>query len=250
MGRTDLDCPRTSSTADGWAPSRVDAGRSAALPTGQLVAEIDESTAVDTESAIAAAAGRLRRRSLGSHQRTRAGRRSCSGSPTCSSATRPRWRGWSRSTPASAWSRASIDIDDVTSVFRHFGLVADAEAGRVVDTGTRRRGQPGGARAGRRLRADHPVELPAAAGLVEGRASLAAGNTFVLKPSELTPHTAIHLMRLLDEAGAARRGRATWSSATDRTPVRRSARTRGWTWSPSPVGSRPASGSWPPPRAR
>ena len=30
---------------------------------------------------------------------------------------------------------------------------------------------------------------------------LAAGNTFVLKPSELTPHTAIHLMRLLDEAG-------------------------------------------------
>ena len=29
---------------------------------------------------------------------------------------------------------------------------------------------------------------------------LAAGNTFVLKPSELTPHTAIHLMRLLEEA--------------------------------------------------
>jgi betaine-aldehyde dehydrogenase len=30
---------------------------------------------------------------------------------------------------------------------------------------------------------------------------LAAGNTFVLKPSELTPHTAIHLIRLLEEAG-------------------------------------------------
>ena len=36
---------------------------------------------------------------------------------------------------------------------------------------------------------------------MEGRAGLAAGNTFVLKPSELTPHTAIHLMRLLEEAG-------------------------------------------------
>src|SRR5919112_541875 len=31
--------------------------------------------------------------------------------------------------------------------------------------------------------------------------ALAAGNTFVLKPSELTPSTAIHLMRLLEEAG-------------------------------------------------
>jgi betaine-aldehyde dehydrogenase len=30
---------------------------------------------------------------------------------------------------------------------------------------------------------------------------LAAGNTFVLKPSEITPHSAIHLMHLLEEAG-------------------------------------------------
>ena len=32
--------------------------------------------------------------------------------------------------------------------------------------------------------------------------ALACGNTFVLKPSELTPTSAIHLMRLLEEAGA------------------------------------------------
>ena len=30
---------------------------------------------------------------------------------------------------------SEIDIDDVTSVFRHFGRVADTEGGRVVDTG-------------------------------------------------------------------------------------------------------------------
>ena len=30
---------------------------------------------------------------------------------------------------------SEIDIDDVTSVFRHFGRVADSEGGRVVDTG-------------------------------------------------------------------------------------------------------------------
>ncbi len=50
--------------------------------------------------------------------------------------------------------------------------------------------------------------------------ALAAGCTFVLKPSELSPHTAIHLMRLLDEAGLPP-GSATSSSATDPTPVRR-----------------------------
>src|SRR3712207_9006646 len=31
--------------------------------------------------------------------------------------------------------------------------------------------------------------------------TLFRSNSFVLKPSELTPHTAIHLMRLLEEAG-------------------------------------------------
>ena len=74
---------------------------------------------------------------------------------------------------------------------------------------------------------------------------LAAGNTFVLKPSELTPHTAIHLMRLLEEAGlpagvgnlvlgdGAERGRA----AVRRTPAS--------TWCRSPAGWPPAGRSWP-----
>ena len=70
---------------------------------------------------------------------------------------------------------SEIDIDDVTSVFRHFGLVADAEAGRVVDTGrddvvSRVVHEPVGV-----CGLITPVELPAAAGLLEGRAGARGG---------------------------------------------------------------------------
>ena len=96
---------------------------------------------------------------------------------------------------------SEIDIDDVTSVFRHFGRVADAEAGRVVDTGT-----PGVV--SRVVREPvgvcgliTPWNYPLLQVSWKVAPALAAGCTFVLKPSELSPHTAIHLMRLLDEAG-------------------------------------------------
>ena len=79
---------------------------------------------------------------------------------------------------------------------------------------------------------------------------LAAGNTFVLKPSELTPHTAIHLMRLLEEAGLPPGvGNLVLGAGAERgRPALR--RTRASTWSRSPAGSRPAGGSWRPPRRR
>ena len=56
--------------------------------------------------------------------------------------------------------------------------------------------------AGGRVRADHPVELPAADG-VRGRSrpALAAGCTIVLKPAEQTPLTALRLGELALEAG-------------------------------------------------
>ena len=78
---------------------------------------------------------------------------------------------------------------------------------------------------------------------------LAAGNTFVLKPSELTPHTAILLMRLLEEAGVpAGVANLVLGAGPQRAP--RSARTRASTWCRSPAASRPASGSWRPPPGR
>ena len=96
---------------------------------------------------------------------------------------------------------SEIDIDDVTSVFHHFGLVADAEAGRVVDTGrddvvSRVVHEPVGV-----CGLITPWNYPLLQVSWKVAPALAAGCTFVLKPSELSPHTAIHLMKLLAEAG-------------------------------------------------
>ncbi len=93
------------------------------------------------------------------------------------------------------------DVADVVSVFRHFGRVAAEDAGRVVDTGnpdvvSRVVHEPVGV-----CGLITPWNYPLLQVSWKVAPCLAAGNTFVLKPSELTPHSAIHLMRLLEEAG-------------------------------------------------
>ncbi|CCH79477.1 glycine betaine aldehyde dehydrogenase,NAD+-dependent [Nostocoides japonicum T1-X7] len=98
---------------------------------------------------------------------------------------------------------SEFDVDDVTSVFRHYAgfAMSGGEGGRVVDTG----------------RADvvstvvrepvgvcsliTPWNYPLLQASWKVAPCLAAGNTFVLKPSEISPSTTIHLMRLLEEAG-------------------------------------------------
>jgi betaine-aldehyde dehydrogenase len=96
---------------------------------------------------------------------------------------------------------SEYDVDDVEGVFRHYARVAAEDAGRVVDTG----------RPGIVSRVVHepvgvcglitPWNYPLLQTAWKVAPALAAGNTFVLKPSELTPHTAILLMRILTEAG-------------------------------------------------
>lgn len=93
------------------------------------------------------------------------------------------------------------DITDVVAVFRHYGRVAAEDAGRMVDTGnpdvvSRIVHEPVGVCA-----LITPWNYPLLQVSWKVAPCLAAGNSFVLKPSELTPHTAIHLMRLLAEAG-------------------------------------------------
>ncbi|HET6627240.1 MAG TPA: aldehyde dehydrogenase family protein [Nocardioidaceae bacterium] len=96
---------------------------------------------------------------------------------------------------------SEYDVDDVVGVFRHYARVADEDAGRVVDTGrpdveSRIVHEPIGVCA-----LITPWNYPLLQTSWKVAPALAAGNTFVLKPSELTPHTAILLVRLLTEAG-------------------------------------------------
>jgi betaine-aldehyde dehydrogenase len=96
---------------------------------------------------------------------------------------------------------SEYDIDDIANCFRYFGRLAASEAGRVVDTGredvdSRVVYEPVGV-----CGLITPWNYPLLQTAWKVAPALAAGNTFVLKPSELTPHTAIHLVRLLAEAG-------------------------------------------------
>ncbi len=96
---------------------------------------------------------------------------------------------------------SEYDVDDIVSVFRYYANTAAEEAGHVVDTG-----QPHV-----RSRVVHepigvcalitPWNYPLLQTSWKVAPCLAAGNTFVLKPSELTPSTAILLMHYLHEAG-------------------------------------------------
>jgi betaine-aldehyde dehydrogenase len=96
---------------------------------------------------------------------------------------------------------AEYDIDDVVACFRYFGGIAGTDAGRVVDTGrddavSQVVREPVGV-----CGLITPWNYPLLQASWKVAPALAAGNTFVLKPSELTPSTAILLMRVLAEAG-------------------------------------------------
>ena len=96
---------------------------------------------------------------------------------------------------------AGYDIDDVVSCFRYYGGIAGSDAGRVIDTGrddaiSRVVHGPVGVCA-----LITPWNYPLVQTSWKVAPALLAGNTFVLKPSELTPSTAIMLMGLLREAG-------------------------------------------------
>ncbi|MEV0195006.1 aldehyde dehydrogenase family protein [Nonomuraea sp. NPDC050691] len=96
---------------------------------------------------------------------------------------------------------SEYDVDDSVASLRYFAGVAGTDAGRVVDTGrddaiSRIVHEPVGV-----CGLITPWNYPLLQATWKVAPALAAGNTFVLKPSELTPSTAILLIRALEEAG-------------------------------------------------
>jgi betaine-aldehyde dehydrogenase len=184
-----------------WTSASAGGLRSIRCPAdGTLVAEVDEATAADTERAIAAA---YRAFHEGPWPETSARERGDLLLRTADLLERD------TEVVALAESRdtgkrlveSRYDVADVVSVLRYYGRVAAEDAGRVVDTGnpdvvSRIVHEPVGV-----CGLIAPWNYPLLQASWKVAPCLAAGNTFVLKPSELTPHTSIHLMRLLEEAG-------------------------------------------------
>ncbi|WP_327392549.1 MULTISPECIES: aldehyde dehydrogenase family protein [unclassified Streptomyces] len=98
-------------------------------------------------------------------------------------------------------TEARIDIEDVANAFRYFAELAGKDGGRVVDVGpdvlSRVVHHPVGVCA---LIA--PWNYPLLQASWKVAPALAAGNTFVLKPSETTPLSTVAMIRILAEAGA------------------------------------------------
>ena len=184
-----------------WTSARAGGRREIRCPAdGSLVAEVDEGDTADADAAIAAA-----------HRAFHEG-------PWSGTSARERGDLLARVADLLERDKADVarmesldtgkrlveseyDVDDIVSVFRHYARVAAEDAGRVVDTGnadvvSRVVHEPVGVCA-----LVTPWNYPLLQVSWKVAPCLAAGNTFVLKPSELTPHTAVHLMRLLEEAG-------------------------------------------------
>jgi len=167
---------------------------------GSLTATVAEATREDTERAIAAA-----RRAFdeGPWRRTPAAER---GDLLLRFAAtlRERSEEFARAESDDTGKRiveSRIDMDDIAACFEYFGKLAAQDAGRLVDAGSdsvvsRIEYEPVGV-AGLITPWNYPL-LQAAWKIAP---ALAAGCSIVLKPSELTPSTAILTMRLLDELG-------------------------------------------------
>ncbi|CUR61317.1 Betaine aldehyde dehydrogenase [metagenome] len=184
-----------------WVPARTGEHREIRCPAdGSLVAQVDEGGSADTDAAIAAAHAAFHDGPWPHTSSRERGDLLLRLADLLERDTDEIARMESLDT-GKRFVEGQYDVADVVSVFRHYGRIAAEESGRVVDTGnpdvvSRIVHEPIGV-----CGLVTPWNYPLLQVSWKVAPCLAAGNTFVLKPSELTPHSAIHLMRLLEEAG-------------------------------------------------
>ncbi len=126
---------------------------------------------------------------------------SCSASPQCRVSAREEFAVAESLDTGKRIVESRIDMDDIANCFDYFGKLAANDAGRIVDAGSdsvvsRISYEPVGVCA-----LITPWNYPALQAAWKIAPCLAAGNTFVLKPAELTPHTAIMTMQVMEELG-------------------------------------------------
>ncbi|MFE5776480.1 aldehyde dehydrogenase family protein [Brachybacterium sp. NPDC056505] len=167
---------------------------------GELVAVVDEGTETDTIAAIEAA-----RRSFDSGVWTSVPAAD-RGALLLRAAEqlRERKEEFSRAESLDTGKRlieSRLDMDDIAACFDYFGRIAAQDAGRVVDAGdpdvaSRIEHEPVGV-----CTLITPWNYPLLQAAWKIAPALAAGNSFVLKPAELTPHTAILMLQVLEDLG-------------------------------------------------
>src|SRR5689334_5478397 len=184
-----------------WRPALDGARREIRCPAdGQLVAQAAEASAEDTYAAIAAAREAFDTGpwpQMPERERADVLRR------TADLIDRDR-KDFVRAEALDTGKRiveAEYDMDDVTACLRYYAGIGGTEAGHVVDTGnpdaiSRLVYEPVGV-----CGLITPWNYPLLQASWKVAPALLAGNTVVLKPSELTPSTSVLLMKALEEAG-------------------------------------------------
>ncbi|MBA2390818.1 MAG: aldehyde dehydrogenase family protein [Geodermatophilaceae bacterium] len=184
-----------------WVAAQVGGRRDIRCPAdGRLVTTVDEATMADTVAAIAAARQAF---DCGGWRTTSAVERGALLQRVADRLLQDK-PAIARAESLDTGKRlveSMYDVDDVVAVIRYFAGTAGEDAGRVVDTG----------RADVVSRVVHepvgvcglitPWNYPLLQVAWKVAPALAAGCTFVLKPSELTPSTAILLMHILEDVG-------------------------------------------------
>ena len=167
---------------------------------GSALQHVDEGAAVDALAAVAAARNAFDR---GSWPDTTAAERSALLFRVADLLHRNRARIATTETldTGKTLVESGIDVDDVAAVFRYYAALAVGDPGRLVDAGnpavvSRVVYQPVGVCA-----LIGPWNYPLLQMSWKVAPALAAGNTVVLKPSEVTPLSTMILVELLAEAG-------------------------------------------------